>query len=69
MTLVVPAVEATNDTNRSFKPQNPNLYYDNSPIEYYYFYQQCEDHFKVVGSLDHKRVSFTAVFLKDYILN
>ncbi len=38
-------------------------------MECYYFCQQCEDHFEVVGSLGHKRVSFATRFLKDYILN
>ncbi len=38
-------------------------------MECYYFCQQCEDHFKVAGSLGHKRVPFAAGFLKDRILN
>ncbi len=63
------AAEARDNTNRPLKPRNPDLYYDNLHMECYYFCQQCEDHFDVARSLDHKRVLFAAGFLKDYILN
>ncbi len=61
--------EARDDTDRLFKPRNPDLYYGNSHMECYYFCQQCEDHFEFAGSLGHKRVAFAARFLKDCILN
>ncbi len=64
-----PVAEARDDIDRPLKLRNPNPYYGHLYIKCYYFCQQCEDHFEVVGSLGHKRVLFTAVFLKDYILN
>ncbi len=64
-----PAAEARDDIDRPLKPRNPDLYYGNSQMECYYFCQQCEDHFEVVGLLGHKRVLFAAGFLKDRILN
>ncbi len=69
MALAAPALEARDNTNRPFKPQNPNLYYDNLHMECYYFCQQCKDHFEVAGSLSHKRIPFVARFLKNHILN
>ncbi len=65
----VPAAEARDDTDRPLKPRNPDLYYSHLHMECYYFCQQCEDHFEVAGSLDHKRVPFAAGFLKARILN
>ncbi len=62
-------VEARDDTDRSLKPQNPDLYYGNLHMECYYFNQQYKDHFEVAGSLGHKRVPFATGFLKDHILN
>ncbi len=70
--LAAPAAsvaEARENTDKPLKPRNPDLYYNNSHIECYYFCQQCEDHFKIAGLLGHKRVPFTAGFLKDRILN
>lgn len=55
--------------NRPLKPRNPDLYYCNLHMECYYFCQQCEDHFDVAGSQEHKRVPFAAGFLRDHILN
>lgn len=55
--------------NRSFKPQNPNLYYGNLHIGCYYFCQQCENHFEIVSLLGYKHVYFTARFLKNCIFN
>ncbi len=67
--LAAPAAEARDDTNKHFKPQNPDLYYGYLHMECYYFYQQCKDHFEVVESLGHKLVLFVAGFGKDRILN
>ncbi len=67
--LVAPATKARDDTDRPLKLRNPDLYYGNSHMECYYFCQQCEDHFEVARSLDHKRVLFAVGFLKDRILN
>ncbi len=67
--LAAPDTEGRDDTNRPLKPRNPDLYYGNLHMEYYYFCQQCEDHFEVAGSLGHKRIPFAARFLKDHILN
>ncbi len=63
--LAAPAAEARDNTDRPLKPRNPDLYYGNLHMECYYFCQQCEDHFEVARSLGHKRVLFTAGFLKD----
>lgn len=52
-----------------FKPRNLDLYYGNRHMECYYFYQQCNNHFEVAGSLGYKRVLFATGFLKDCILN
>ncbi len=64
-----PAAEARDNTARPLKPQNPDLYYGNSHMECYYFYQQCEDYFEVRGSPGHKLVPFAAGFSKNRILN
>ncbi len=64
-----PAAEDRDDTDKPLKPRNLNLYHDHLHMECYYFCQQCEDHFEVVGLLGHKRISFAAGFLKDSILN
>ncbi len=61
-------VEASDDTNKSLKPQNLNLYYGNLHIAFYYFYQQSDNHFVVARLLSYKRISFATRFLKDYIL-
>ncbi len=36
-TSTAPNVEARDDTDRLLKPRNPNLYYGNLHMEYYYF--------------------------------
>ncbi len=64
-----PVAEARDDTHRSLKPRNPDLYYGHLHMECYYFCQQCKDHFEVAGLLGHKRIPFAAGFLKDRILN
>lgn len=61
--------KARDDFDRFFQPQNPNLYYGYLHIKCYYFCQQYENYFEVVGSQGHKCVLFAARFLKDYILN
>ncbi len=68
-TAPAPDVEVRDNTDRPQKSRNPDLYYVNSHIQCYYFYQQYKDHFEVAGSLSHKCESFTAGFLKDRILN
>ncbi len=65
----VPAIEAKDNADRLLKPRNPDLYYSQLHMECYYFCQQYKNHFKVVGSLGHKRVPFAAGFLKSCILN
>ncbi len=64
-----PVAEARDDIDRPLKPWNLDLYYPNLHIKCYYFCQQCEDYFEVVGSLGHKRIPFATGFLKDCILN
>ncbi len=38
-TALAPDIEAWNNTNRPLKSWNPDLYYSNLHMEYYYFYQ------------------------------
>lgn len=54
-------------SNRLLKAKNPNLYYKNSHMEYYYFCQQCKDYFETASIKGHKHVFFAAFFLKDSI--
>ena len=68
--MVLNAKAARKDTlDRSLKPRNPDLYYDYTYIEYYYFCQEYKDYFEIARSPDHKHVPFATRFLKDYILN
>lgn len=62
-------IGARNDSDKSLKSVNSNLYYDDLYIECYYFCQQCKDHFRIAESLDYKYVPFAIGFLKDCILN
>ena len=62
-------VEVRNNADRPFKPRNSDLYYSHLHIEYYYFCQQYKDYFEVAKSLSHKRIPFTARFLKNCIFN
>lgn len=57
------------NTDKCLKPKNPDLYYVNLYIKYYYFCQQCENHFEIVGLLGHKHILFVVGFLKNCILN
>ncbi len=36
--IPAPDIKARHNTDRPLKPRNPNLYYGNLYIEYYYFY-------------------------------
>ena len=49
--------------DRALKARNPDLYYESSHMECYYFCRQYEDHFDTAGATGHKRVSFAASFL------
>ncbi len=69
MALVASVAEARDNTDRLFKSRNSDLYYGHLHMEYYYFYQQCEDYFEVTESLDQKHISFAIGILKDRILN
>lgn len=62
-------VKARDNSNRSLKPWNPNLYYSYLYMECYCLCQQCKNNFKVARSQGHKRVPFAAGFLKNCILN
>lgn len=53
--------------NCLFKARNPKLYYDSTPIEYYYFCWQCKDHFDMVGTTNYQRVSFMVLFFSNRI--
>ena len=49
--------------NRPLKAMNPDLYYDNLHIKYYYVYCQYEDHFETAGAKGHKRILFATLFI------
>ncbi len=66
---LAPDVEDKDNTDRSLKPRNLNLYYGNLYMECYYFCQQCKDYFEVAELLGHKCMPFAAGFLKDCIMN
>ncbi len=53
--------------DKSFKARNLDLYYRNSYIEYYYFYQQYKDYFETAEAKSHKHVPFIAFSLKNRI--
>lgn len=57
-----------NDTNKSFKPRNPNLYEGNLYIECYYFCHKYKKYFEVPRLLCYKYISL-AILSKDHILN
>ena len=48
---------------RLFKAWLLDLYYRNSHIECYWFFQQWEDHFNTVRAKGSKQISFAASFL------
>ncbi len=65
-----PPADAWEETSeRPLKARNPDLYYGNSQMEYWYFCQQFEDHFVTVGAKSNKRVPFAASVLNDRILH
>ena len=45
------------------KAQFPDLYYGNSHLDCYRFWQQCEDHFEIAGANRLNRVLFATSFL------
>lgn len=48
-TVSVSATVREKISEKSLKARNRDLYYDNSNMEYYYFYQLSEDHFEIAG--------------------
>lgn len=50
--------------NRFSKPKNLGLYYGNSHIKSYYFYQHCKDYFKTAGAQGNKYILFAISFSK-----
>ncbi len=53
--------------DRSLNAENPNLYYGNLHMKFYYFCQQSKDHFATTQGKDRKRVFFAVSFFKDKI--
>ena len=47
---------------RALQARNLKLYYRSSPMECYYFCQQCENYFNMAGTTGPQRVSFAASF-------
>ena len=41
----------------------PDLYYRNSHLDYYCFYQYCENHFETAGANGPNYISFAVLFL------
>lgn len=54
-----------NNTDRSLKAKNSDLYDENLYIEYYYLYQQYEKYFITIKAKKHQRISFNTGFFKD----
>ena len=48
---------------QSFKAKVPEMYYDKSHMNCYYFYQQCKDYFETTRAIKANRTSFAAFFL------
>ena len=40
-----------------------DLYYDNLHTDYYQFYEQCKNHFKIAMAKEPNRIQFAALFL------
>lgn len=55
-------------SGKTVKARNPESYYENFYIEYYYFYRQCKDHFKTADIDGREQVFFATSFLKNQIL-
>lgn len=51
-----------NTSDKLFKAQNPDLYYETLHIEYYYFCQQYNDYFKTAETKGQKHVLFATFF-------
>lgn len=49
------------------KIEKPELYFENSNMEYYYFCWQCKDYFKTAKTKDHKRVFLAVLFFRKKI--
>lgn len=50
--------------DRHFKVWNSNIYYENSYMEYYYFYQQCRNYFETANVKSHQQILFAVFFFK-----
>ena len=48
---------------QSFKAKVPDIYYEKLYIDYYHFYQQCEDYFEIAGTIGTKQTLFATFFL------
>ena len=65
----LPPADAQEETSdKPLKAKNRDRYYGNSDIECYHFCQQYKEHFDTDGAKGHRRVPFTASFLKNRIL-
>ena len=53
---------------RPLEARFPDIYWGKTHLEYYNFFQQCENHFATAGAIGLNRVPFAATFLKDTAL-
>ena len=49
------------------KARFPDLYYGNSHMDCYRFYQQCKDYFETAGAKRPNRIPFAALFLRGLV--
>ena len=56
-------VQGAGPCKRPLKVRFPNLYYKNSHLDCYRFYQQYENYFKTAGANEPNRILFATLFL------
>lgn len=60
--------EQKKTSHQLFMAYNPNFYYRNFHIEYYYFCKYCENYFDIARGKRHKQMFFATFFQKGHIL-
>ena len=60
----IPALATSEEPqDKPLKVRFPDIYCNNSHIDYYNFCQQCEDYFAITGATELNQILFTTVFL------
>ena len=66
---LVPALQQYKSScERPLKARFANVYWGKTHLEYYNFFQQCEDNFAISRAKDQNWVSFATIFFKDIAL-